>query len=510
MAQPEIVWQESHAARGFLFLNGDNTQQTILDSEGNILCNLPLPNANGSQSMGLLKYDTDGNLLWEYTYIDTASVRSRLNYMTLDNDDNILIMGYTITEEIIDYDLAFVNGQGVLAKVSKNGEFLWEYIINGFEQIIPEINHAIVDDENNIYITGEEANPTGTNFTYQKLSTDGDLLFSVSNPDAEKGLTLDKRDNQITVLGITNGVFEYQMFVYDESSIIGQKSFEVETGVTVKPWFDDDGNIFVRDRIGSFHLVKFDSFGNKQWSFEEPTNLPDNVFADELRGLAFDADKNIIITGRHYGENYGDPENYTNGDILTIQLSPDGEEMRRHRYMGIGDNNAEIGTDVIVYEDGGVYVAGTVFTGLGNPTDAFGMYLDENWEKAWMVDYDFGDNQDDRVIEAIALDNCIITKGYSYADQSYHVLTKYDLTTSLEDFKNTDLDLKIFPNPFIHQISFSDQFRILNAYDQAGAMIPFDLNGHTIEFSQALPSGKYYLSFQDEKSNIITQRVIKI
>ncbi len=508
MAQPEIVWQQAHPSRGFLFLNGYNTQQAIFDSTGDIICNVPLANDQNGSTIGLLKYDLDGNLLWEYRYIDTTTVRTNLRYMTLDQEDNILIMGSSTTEEIIDYDLVFTKGEAVLAKISKDGEFLWDYKLEGFEQRIPEINHAIVDEDNSIYITGEGATMSGSQIFYEKLSAEGELQFSVINPGVERGMTLNKRNNQITVLGTNPGSSTLDMFVYEESLIIGQKTFDVEAGTGIKPLFDEEGNIFVRDQIGTYHLSKYDSFGNKIWTFEEPSNLPDNVFADRLNALAFDADKNIIVTGRHNGENYDDPDNYTNADILTIQLSPDGEELRRHRYIGIGDNNAEIGSDVMVYDDGSVYVAGTVFTGLGNPTDAFGMYLDENWEESWIVDYDLGD-KDDRIIECFAVDNCIITKGYSNIDQAHHVLTKYDLTTSLHDLEATALDLKVFPNPFVHQLSFSEKYKLVNVYSELGLAVPFTVTDGMIEFNRDLPSGKYYLNFQDKKNEIRMQKVLK-
>jgi len=514
MAQADLIWQEGYPSTGYLFLSGTNTVQTTFDSKGDIICNIPLDNYQDRQTIGLLKYDVDGNLLWSFRYNDTLAISDHLNSMTLDSDDNIIVTGYSITKEEVDYDLIYLEGQGVAAKISSDGELLWRYILSGNDNYIPEYNHTIVDDENNIYITGRMANATGGVITMEKLSPDGDFLYGFSNPDVEEGVIMQKREDELTLLGINRGSSAYDMFVFDNNDVlIGQNTFDVLGNIALKPTMDEEGSIYVTGGTGRFLISKYDRLGNHLWTFEEPTNLPDNVFADELRRITFDEDKNLIVTGRHYGENYGDPENYTNGDILTVQLSPDGEEMRRHRYIGVGDNNAEIGSDIIVYEDGSVFVAGTIFTGLGNPTDAFGLYLDENWEEAWTISYDYSGDKDDRVYDCLAVDNCIFTKGYSYVEgpvTSNHVLTKYDRTTAMKDINLVDFKIELFPNPFTQRVSFSEEIQVLQVCNIDGKKVPFQQDGNGIAFNQELPAGKYYVSFVDEETGIQTQKILKL
>lgn len=91
--------------------------------------------------------------------------------------------------------------------------------------------------------------------------------------------------------------------------------------LVVIPVIDDLGNVYVKRGVGLYKVTKFSSEGGVLWEFEEPKLLPLNVHADELISIDFDEERNVYVTGRHYGANYGIDSLYKNGDMLTIKLS---------------------------------------------------------------------------------------------------------------------------------------------------------------------------------------------
>ncbi len=82
-------------------------------------------------------------------------------------------------------------------------------------------------------------------------------------------------------------------------------SFLIDLGRN-RPVYDQDGNIYSFTFTGDFEIDKYDAAGNFQWTYHKDTNLPSNVHADELTDCTFDAEGNVYVTGRYYGEHYGE------------------------------------------------------------------------------------------------------------------------------------------------------------------------------------------------------------
>ena len=73
--------------------------------------------------------------------------------------------------------------------------------------------------------------------------------------------------------------------------------------------------------------------------------------------LTVAANGDLYATGRHYGDDYNGPT-YTNSDILTLKLSPNGSLIWDNRYEFDGMNNGDLGKTLVVSNDGEVIVGG--------------------------------------------------------------------------------------------------------------------------------------------------------
>ena len=105
---------------------------------------LTIVNANGQ--IFLLKYDKDLKLIWEQTWGGKAGESARA--VAVDAAGNILVTGHT---------LSYGNGKNdiMLLKYSSDGNLLWEKIWGGTQM---DQTHGIVIDGNFVYLAGETEN----------------------------------------------------------------------------------------------------------------------------------------------------------------------------------------------------------------------------------------------------------------------------------------------------------------------------------------------------------------
>ena len=288
--------------------------------------------SSGSQQRGLVKLDSNGDLVWQKIY--SADGHGAIRGFDVTSDGGIIITGYTNAPE---QGFLFIcdDGEGFIMKTDADGSLQWDKTISAPQGTkVREINggYAIcstkwVTSENNnvvLILTDHQGNETYTN-NYGSSGND-------------------------------------QCFDFDLAS--------------------DGGYIFAGHSTSygvnwDYYLLKVDSNGNKQWhkTFGQPRGYDANHIHDESYGVRHTPDGGYIIAGGS-GDEYrysesGHPAGSSNEwKAYLIKTDGDGNVIWEGVYPPDGDSGNNAAEYVGLTSDGG-YI---VFT----DSDSFYGSLDSN------------------------------------------------------------------------------------------------------------------------------------
>jgi uncharacterized delta-60 repeat protein len=101
------------------------------------------------QDFMVLKYDADGNLLWDVSYDHGLNKADYLTSMDIDNEGNIIGSGL-----ISD----FTSGDILTVKFNPEGEVIWAITYNGDADSYDEAWGVTTDNDGNVFVTGFDIN----------------------------------------------------------------------------------------------------------------------------------------------------------------------------------------------------------------------------------------------------------------------------------------------------------------------------------------------------------------
>ncbi len=192
----------------------------------------------------ILKYDSDGNLLWNRVYPEDAGETNKL--LTGDNSGNIYFGASKFTSTFDDF---------VTSKINSSGDTLWTRIYNGLGNL--NTNHddaeAIsIDNAGNVFLTGKSSNLSSYYFSTLKYNS--------------------------------AGVFQWERNYSNSQNGEGGKDI-----VT-----DNSGNVYVTGGSNDFTTIKYNTNGDSLWAmtYDGPAGLIDIPSA-----IRIDADGNVYVTG---------------------------------------------------------------------------------------------------------------------------------------------------------------------------------------------------------------------
>ncbi|TVM01453.1 MAG: hypothetical protein CV087_10845 [Candidatus Brocadia sp. WS118] len=254
-------------------------------------------------------------------------------------------------------------------KYTADGRQEWVARYGGGEQFSDIPRDLAIDDEGNVYVTGDRSGPQGSgyvnDFVLIKYNQHGEQQWLVSF-DEEKY-------EQALAIGVDGWG---NVFVNVKSELYN--SLPTQELITIKfnppgerqwiarysepqhifGWYnkmkmDVFGNLCITGYIWDieknnqdYFTIKYDQNGAELWTARYDAAGSSDRAAD----LALDREGNIYITGsaRYTGSGF---------DITTIKYNSDGQEKWVHRYTGNG-NAWDQGNAIEVDEAGNVYVAG--------------------------------------------------------------------------------------------------------------------------------------------------------
>ncbi|RPI14015.1 MAG: T9SS C-terminal target domain-containing protein [Ignavibacteriae bacterium] len=306
----QAVWQRNWNGQG----NTDDVGTAVaIDNNHNIYV---AGTTDFPSNIVLIKYNSIGVVQWSVTYNGTGNFNDAPTGIVCDAAGNIYITG-----------TAANSGSGmdyVVLKYNTNGSLLWVQTYNGTGNST-DLSTAIETDQySNIYVTGTSiGNGSDSDFVTIKYNTNGQPQWtqryngSQNGPDVSRGLAVDFQGN-VFVTGSSYGgilsALDYATVKYDASGNLQWERryngpgiiLDVPTSIAV----DAAGNAYVTGAsyggTGTnldFATLKYSSTGNTEWTVRYDSPYHDNEFAVNIN-VSNDASA-VYVSGTSVGSGTG-------------------------------------------------------------------------------------------------------------------------------------------------------------------------------------------------------------
>lgn len=415
IGQVNILWESRFDNNG----NDDYSEDIVIDNAGNSY--VVGTSFNGSQfNVITIKYDQDGNEVWNVTHDGPASGLDEAIGLVLDSNGDVIIAGHhQVSGADFDVFLKKLNGT--------NGSTVWTYSYTGtsnFDQcadvtidandnviacggvdfgggdldyLVMSVdpsgnlnwsdqyfagsardfaNAITVDGANNVYVTGEsDAGSNGLDYYTIKYNNTGGVLWN--NRHDGNGQADSPKDIVVASDGNTYVVGESYRGLIDDDDILLQKintggAFVWEQivggseGDEDKPrsvTTDPLNNIYITGSVKNtgngedYYVARFRPNGNLHWDYTYQSSS--NGF-DEARGLRINSNYELYVSG--YSNLSGSSDDY-----FTVRLDTVGTEIWTKRFDGPASNSDQMSAFQID-DFGNIFVTGSS-TGSGTLRD---------------------------------------------------------------------------------------------------------------------------------------------
>ncbi len=330
-------------------LSSDIAYDVAIDSENNIIVVGYYWNATNGEDWMMMKLDSSGNSVWNYTRSISTSDDRALGITNYSND-NIIVVGYDqnttdslahqwrimeldkyntlIWDNAINVssstDMAYAvaidsdnnitvagfdrdpgNDQWRVIKFDQNKDLVWNKKFNLHPTSHDRVYDVAIDSENNIIVVGYYRNAT-TDWMTMKLNPSGDSIWNytrdITGTDRAYGVATDSSDNIIVVgYDIEPGSYQWKIVKLDKNSnLIWNKTHPTSAGVSYAydVAVDNNDHIIVVGRDNEpgdyqWRIMKLNSTGHQIWNYTK--NLCPNY--DSAESVAVDSNNNIIVVG---------------------------------------------------------------------------------------------------------------------------------------------------------------------------------------------------------------------
>lgn len=359
-----------------------------------------------------IKYDANGNELWKKKFNGTGNFRDGGQAIDVDNAGNVYAGIYS-NRAWGDYDI-------VIIKYDMNGNIVWQAVYNSMHE---QITGLKLDNTGNIYVCGSTStdpwNSASYNYLTLKYDNSGNLLWAVTYngtgnaEDQAQALAVDNAGN-VFVTGYSAGAGtgrDYATVKYDASGV--QQWVQRFTGPGANNDYardveaDNSGNVYVTGSAvyggnNDFITIKHDNNGNVLWAmqYNGPANGEDNA-----RALKTDNTGCVIVTGESQGAGTG-------YDYATIKYDAGGMQLWLNRFNGAtneDDGAAGITTD----NDADVYITG--WSKVSGTENILTVKYNSAGVQQWFASYDNPGVSGPDIPAAIDIDQYenVYTGGYS-------------------------------------------------------------------------------------------------
>ncbi|MFW9881629.1 MAG: hypothetical protein ACFFG0_51845, partial [Candidatus Thorarchaeota archaeon] len=297
---PKISFEDWYRTWG-LIGDSDFALDIAIDSMNDIYTTGFISGDMGPSNLTLNKFNSTGNLYWNINW--GGDMDDRGDGIFIDSFNNIYIAGSTQSYSVGSNDLC-------LLKFNTQGNLVWNITWGNIEHNCG--TDVTVDSNGDIYVSGwTYESGVGNRMVLLKYNGSGDLQWEKIPSIGEwgRGVAVDNTTGDIYLVGddiyniylvkYNNSGDEQWSRVWDSGLQDGVRAVNV----------DSSGNIYLTGYTETSSngdeilLIKYDTFGNELWNTKWGAN-----FGDRGQNLFIDSTDNVYITGMV--ENYGGTNSY--------------------------------------------------------------------------------------------------------------------------------------------------------------------------------------------------------
>jgi uncharacterized delta-60 repeat protein len=147
----------------------DHAYAIALDSSGNVIVGGMSPGSGTGSDYATVKYDQNGNQLWAARYNGPANSSDDMRALAVDPAGNVCVTGYSMGLNG-NYDFATV-------KYDNNGQLLWEARYNGPANGYDAARAIAIDKDGNIHVSGNSGTGPSSDIVVVKYNHLGQELW---------------------------------------------------------------------------------------------------------------------------------------------------------------------------------------------------------------------------------------------------------------------------------------------------------------------------------------------
>ena len=365
-----------------------------------------------------IRYDADGRLLWEALYDGPAGQSDYAAAVAVDGNGCVYVAGHSNGRNT-SLDLTLV-------KYDENGNRLWEVRYDGPSHRDDYACALALDAEGNVFVTGYSFG-SGTEHDYVtlKYSPDGERIWAdrynspLNRDDSAVDLVVDG-EGRVIVTGtdrVRSTSYDFATLAYDSQGKrvwtarhSGEEGgFDTAAALTV----DMDGNVYVtgygenRESGYDIFTLKYDRNGNRAWAavYDGPASR-----LDMSTDIITDGAGNVWVAGQSIGVDSA-------FDMCLLKYGVHGQALWTARYEGPA-GGADAAVCLAATEESSVVVAG-FSRGMNTERDIVLLKYDSSGALLWDKRFDGAFGGDDVPTSMAAdLNGNIFVAGYSFGGAS--------------------------------------------------------------------------------------------
>ena len=387
-----------------------------VDDNGNVYVTGYSSGLLGLTDYTTIKYDPNGNQLWVARYDGTGLLNDEARAIAVDDSGNVYVTGMSfglLSLSLSDY---------ATIKYDSNGNELWVQRYNGILLGDDAATDIALDGNGGVIVTGYSSGLlSGNDYTTIKYNAGGNEQWvrkyngPGNNTDKAYAIVVDNNNNIIITgeskSGLLENSYDYATVKYDangnEQWVRRYNGPGNNTDKAYAIVVDSGGSVYVTGEARSsgsgtdYGTVKYDQNGNQQWArtYSGPGNNTDKAYA-----IVVDNNNNPVVTGESTSSSSGE-------DYATVKYDQNGNEQWAQRYNGPG-NNTDKAYAIVVDNNNNIIVTGSSDS-IGTADDYTTVSYDSSGTRQWVTRYNGPGNSSDKAY-AIVVDNnnnVIITGG---------------------------------------------------------------------------------------------------
>jgi hypothetical protein len=348
---PTIAWVKTYDQG----LDADDWGEDIaIDADGNVYVTGNVWRYGYNYSWVTIKYDADGNMLW-YKLYDSGNGEDMPCAVEVDNNGNVYVVGYSEDNTI--HDWRYI-------KYDADGNLLWDKTRDWGDDVDQRCYDAVLDTIGGyLYMIGEYIGNDGTlDYLTVKCDLDGNYIgengWTGGSVQYNSGRSIALYQEGTIWYVYVTGIFgssglswatiKYTANLSLEWSTVHNSGSDDHIPASGSIAVDYAGNAIVCgwsiNTTSDWQIVKYNSEGNIFWSKVVDTGNDEGAW-----GVAVDPDGYIYVTG--------DFDTGAGWDCRTIKYDTNGNAQWYVAYDG-GSNYDDAGRGVVVDDSGFVYVVG--------------------------------------------------------------------------------------------------------------------------------------------------------